>query len=500
MIEYLVGLIVFVIGLYYMKFFKYYYYLRSIPGPFVYPIVGSGLEFKGGPYTMIDTFKRHRETYKTKTTRYMLGSTPMVNTSDYKMVEFILSNQKIITKSRTYKFLAAWLGEGLVTSTGEKWRKHRKILTPAFHFKILEEFVDIFDSNADVLLGKFSREVGKGSTDIYPFMTHFALDVICQTAMGTTINAQLDSESEYVTSVKEMCKIVIRRVMNPLLHFELLYRFTSLYQKQKKALTILHGYTSGIIKNRRKEMMEMEGNNNDDKEDFGIKKKKAFLDLMLQSTIDGRPLTDLELREETDTFMFGGHDTTGSAMSFCLYTFSMYPEVQQKCVEELRDIFGEDRARMATSEDMAQMKYLEMVIKETLRMYPSVPMLARTVTQEVEYGGVKFPPGLTLSCFVYALHHDADVYPDPEKFDPERFTPENLAGKSAYSFVPFSAGPRNCIGQKFAMLEMKSVLSKILRNFLIKPVVPHHELKLSCQSILSSTNGILVNIQKRDRF
>ncbi|XP_025831460.1 cytochrome P450 4d2 [Agrilus planipennis] len=381
-------------------------------------------------------------------------------------------------------------------SEGYRWRSHRKIITPAFHFKILESFIDVFEKNCSILIKKFEQEVGKNSFDVYPYVTLLALDIICETALGTEVYAQTNAHSEYVESVKDMCRIIMERTFNPFLQNDFIYKLSSIYRREKKALKILHNLTLSVLQTKRKRLLSNGSLANQD-ECLGIKKKLAFLDLLLQATVDGKPLSDTDLREEVDTFMFEGHDTTASAISFILYMLSKHKDVQEKIIQELNMIYADDTSRSCNHADLLQMKYLEAVIKETLRLYPSVPLFARQATEDIIYENTLIPCGTRLSIFAFGIMRDPDLFPEPEKFDPDRFLYKTRNVQFPYAYIPFSAGPRNCIGQKFAMLEMKATISKILRVYEILPAEPVHELLLSPETTLKSANGIHVKIEKR---
>lgn len=141
------------------------------------------------------------------------------------------------------------------------------------------------------------------------------------------------------------------------------------------------------------------------------------------------------------------------------------------------------------------MKYLEAVIKESLRIYPTVAYHGRTTTEDMQFGDLIIPAGIVIMISLDGILKDPTYFPDPEKFDPSRF--ENGSVKHPYAFIPFSAGPRNCIGQKYAMLEMKSVISKIIRNFEVSPAVPTHVLQLVSDVIVKSANGVKIRMQPR---
>ncbi|KAF2893674.1 hypothetical protein ILUMI_12500 [Ignelater luminosus] len=428
--------------------------------------------------------------------KLMLGHRPRLVINEPNLAEFLLGSNDILEKSYEYKYFHRWLGTGLLTSSSAKWRRQRKLITPAFHFQILEQFIEVFDSQSNTLIEKLSKEVGKKSLNIFPYITLCALDVICEAAMGTSVNAQNDSDSEYVRSVKEMCRIVVDRAFSLAKMSNFLYQFTKDYYKENKALQVLHGYTNSVIVKRREELNSGNSENTMTVDDAGIKKRLAFLDLLLQCTVDGKPLPDEIIREEVDTFMFEGHDTTTSGISFTLYCLSRNPEVQKKVVEELNSIFEDDKSRCATYKDLQGMKYLEMVIKESMRLYPPVPLYGRILEEDVKFDGGILPKGLSFTVFVYGLHRNSQTFPDPDKFDPERFSIENSLERSPYGYLPFSAGPRNCIGQRFAMLEMKSTVSKILRNFELLPVWDHNPV-LVAEAILTSANGLAIGLKER---
>ncbi|XP_023309753.1 cytochrome P450 4V2-like isoform X2 [Anoplophora glabripennis] len=378
----------------------------------------------------------------------------------------------------------------LTSTTSAKWRSRRKMITPSFHFTILTQFIKTFESVGDNFIAKLEKLVGKPSVDIYPWVSLCTLDIICEAVMGTSVNALDHGDSEYVHSVKTMCAIVMDRVFTPF--HKSLYPLTPNYFREKKALKVLHSHTDKVID---KKINSKSAESVSDSEDFGGKRKVAFLDLLLESTIDGKPLTRADLREEVDTFMFEGHDTTASAITFALYTLATNPDVQQKVVEEQKTIFGSNQKAYVTASDLQNMKYLELVIKETLRLYPSVPIIGRKLNEDVKWDDITLPKGQAITLFIFGIHRSPKYFPDPLKFIPERF--ENYEGKEPFSYIPFSAGPRNCIGQKFAMMELKTTLSKVIRNFELRPSTPEHVLLLAPETILLSKNGVRISINRR---
>ncbi|XP_023309756.1 probable cytochrome P450 4d14 [Anoplophora glabripennis] len=465
-------------------------WLPAVPG---WPMIGAALEFGGGCGTILDDADRLIKQYG-KIIYMDLVMQSNILTTDYDFVEYLLSTQDVLTKSVDYRFLHNWLGTGLLTSEGEKWRARRKLITPAFHFSFLEKFTDVFEQNLDILMWELKNEVNEDFTNIYSFLNRFALDAICEAAMGVSINAQKDKQLRYAKNVREMCRISMDRIFSIAKKSDTLYAFCPDFYKEKKAVQELHAMTYSVIDARRKEL-ELNGTKHFD-ESVGEKERMTFLDILLRSTIDGEPLSREDIREEVDTFMFEGHDTISSAASFALYLLAMHPEVQKRAVEEQKHIFHDDINRKATYNDLLEMKYLENVIKETLRLYPPVPLLGRVTTQDIQYKGNIIPKDVNILVVSYSILRDPDNFENPEKFDPDRF--ENNDGTRPYSYIPFSAGPRNCIGQKFAMLELKSILSRTLRNFELHPPTIEHKMVLIAEAVLKSSNGVRVRLARRE--
>lgn len=185
-----------------------------------------------------------------------------------------------------------------------------------------------------------------------------------------------------------------------------------------------------------------------DENDVGEKKRLAFLDLLLESAENGALISDEEIKNQVDTIMFEGHDTTAAGSSFFLSMMGIHQHIQDKVIQELDDIFG-DSDRPATFQDTLEMKYLERCLMETLRMYPPVPIIARSLKQDLKLASsdLVVPSGATIVVATYKLHRLETIYPNPNVFDPDNFLPERQANRHYYAFVPFSAGPRSCVGK-----------------------------------------------------
>jgi cytochrome P450 family 4 len=215
--------------------------------------------------------------------------------------------------------------------------------------------------------------------------------------------------------------------------------------REKELLKILHDFTDGVIQKRSDDLMKKQNEttvSNEVNDDIGRKKKMALLDILLSSTIDGKPLSNFDIREEIDTFMFAGHDTTTCAISFTFHLIAKYPEVQQKVYDEIVEVMGENGDEL-TIPKLNNLSYLDLVIKESLRMYPPVPYYGRKLAEDLTVQGYTFPKDMNIYVSPFLMGRSEEYYEDPLTFKPERFNTETTYDKiNPFAFVPFSAGPR----------------------------------------------------------
>ncbi|KAF6041459.1 hypothetical protein EB796_000241 [Bugula neritina] len=436
--------------------------------------------------------------------RFMVLEESLVVIYGAEHIKKLCSSNVNLSKSDLYNPLLPWLGRGLLTSYGSKWRSRRKMLTPSFHFNILKTFNEMINSHAKELRDKLMRDACETGQpyDILDDVTHSTLDIICDTAMGVKVNALHGENSEYVEALSIIKEGVDDRSRSPIGRLDLIYDRTAVGKRVQKAITLAQDFTIEVIKKRR----EMR----DSGTDYEQKKHQPFLDLLLDCTDeDGLSLTDSDIREEVDTFMFEGHDTTSSGIFFTIYLLGRNLEEQKKCQQELDEAIG-NPSKDITMDDLPKLKYLECCIKESMRLLPPVPMFGRKLEEDTTFGEYVVPKGTEVGMLIAALHQDPEQFPDPEKFNPNRFDQLNseLSQQSSveensnvrrdpFAYIPFSAGPRNCIGQKFALMELMIVVGTLLLNFNIESTQTREELGLRAALILQPLNGIHVKLTSR---
>ncbi|KAJ8735682.1 hypothetical protein PYW07_007302 [Mythimna separata] len=429
-----------------------------------------------------------------------LGAVVIYNPED---IELVMSSMKYNEKSMVYSILRPWLQDGLLLSNGSKWQERRKILTPAFHFKILHQFCDIIEENTQRFLEKL-RETAGQPIDIVPVLSEYMLDSICETAMGTKLTEDTSGAGKsYKKAIYDLGHVFYQRFINIYLYPDFIFNLTPLGRKQRKYVKTVKNFTEKVISQRRAYVNKYGFNVFDDTADndevYAYKKKKkvAMLDLLLSAEKEG--LIDKEgIQEEVDTFMFEGHDTTATGLTFLFMLLANNKDAQDKIVTELKEIYG-DSDRKVRMEDLPKMKYIERCIKESLRLYPPVHFISRKLKDTTVLSNYTLPPNTHCHIPIYDLHHREDLFEDAEEFIPDRFLPENCEKRHAYAYIPFAAGPRNCIGQKFALQEMKIAVAAVLREFELKPVTKPSDIEFMADLVLRNNGPVRVTFVKRQQ-
>nr|XP_012613814.1 docosahexaenoic acid omega-hydroxylase CYP4F3 isoform X1 [Microcebus murinus]XP_012613815.1 docosahexaenoic acid omega-hydroxylase CYP4F3 isoform X1 [Microcebus murinus] len=395
-----------------------------------------------------------------------------------------------------YGFLKPWLGDGLLLSGGDKWSRHRRMLTPAFHFNILKPYVEIFKDSVNIMLAKWQRLASEGSArlDMFEHISLMTLDSLQKCVFSFDSHCQ-EKPSEYIAAILELSALVAKRHQQILLHSDFLYSLTRDGRRFRQACRLVHDFTDAVIQERRR---ALPGQGGDDSLKAKAKAKTLdFIDvLLLSKDEDGKELSDEDIRAEADTFMFEGHDTTASGLSWILYHLARHPEHQERCRQEVRELLRGREPAEIEWEDLAQLPFLTMCIKESLRLHPPVPAISRHCTQDIVLpDGRVIPKGVICLISIFGTHHNPAVWPDPEVYDPSRFDPENAKERSPLAFIPFSAGPRNCIGQTFAMTEMKVVLALTLLRFRVLPDKVQTEPRRKPELVLRAEGGLWLRVE-----
>ncbi|XP_023211183.1 cytochrome P450 4C1-like isoform X2 [Centruroides sculpturatus] len=237
------------------------------------------------------------------------------------------------------------------------------MITPTFHYRILDQFIPIFDKNSKIFVTNLKEYLDKEWIDVTHLVNLCTLDIISETAMGIEMKSQNKNKGYYLNALQEFCDIFMVRCMKPWLYSDFIFSHTSDGKKIKEVISILHDFTSKILKQRKEELKKEKTREKNCSEICEDKRKEPLLNTLIKYQFENCNFTDKDICEELDTFLFEGHDTTSVGICWVLYYLGLYPNIQQKVYEELLQIFGGDKDRPITTQDIKDMKYLECVLK-----------------------------------------------------------------------------------------------------------------------------------------
>jgi len=357
-----------------------------------------------------------------------------------------------------YGRIGAFLGEDLLTfSHGPEgpWKANRTLINPAFKsaslramsptfaqqsIKFTQKLLAHADTTPDASLN-FSTELDKLTLNIIS-LAGFSYDVAASHGLNET--------NPFLAALQT----ALSQALSPL--FLLPYGGHLARFLQRRNFRIIDEVFYKVIDQRIQEGLE--GKRDQDR-------VADLLDAMLKPGDDGQQLTREELRNELLIFYLAGHDTSANVLNWALLELARNPVVHANVMNEIDSVMGDtDKLTCPTHAQLEEMPYLEMVLKETLRLYPAAPSITRMVPETFEFKGMVFPKGTSLSSSMFLIHRDPELWPEPEKFDPERFSKDNCADRHTFAFLPFSAGPRICIGKNFFYMESKILLVTMLRS------------------------------------
>ncbi|XP_065351009.1 cytochrome P450 9e2-like [Cloeon dipterum] len=382
------------------------------------------------------------------------------------------------------------LGRSLLGLQDEEWREMRHHLSPAFTGSKLRGMSGLIESTCD----KFNEFLAKRADqadeplDIYNSFRRLAADLIATIAFGAPSDSISDPESEFYKNGLTITDFSGKRapVMMGFLLVPSLMKWLGIPFIQQRLTDFFTSKIFGVIKYR-------EENN---------KTRADMIQLLLdvRSGDQKKDISNMDITSQAFSFFLGGFDTMATAFSFVSHSLALHPEVQEKVREEVKEVLSKHNNKM-DYEATKELLYMDMVISEVLRLYPVAPMTDRLCGSTVSFPefDLTIEKGTSVTIPVYGLHTDPDYFPDPFKFDPERFTEENKKNIKSFTYLPFGEGPRNCIGKRFALLELKIGLSKILNEYQLevceKTNVTNPMVYTTSSSLVQPEGGFWLNVK-----
>lgn len=422
------------------------------------------------------------------------GPTIAIGIDDPEDMQTILNADQCLDKPYLYEHLRN--ETGLFSSGKELWKVHRRALNPTFSTKIMNSFIPTFNRKAQILVQQLERHIDT-EFDIYRPVFKALTDMIMNTGLGMNWELQTARGDDFHDIFTEVMSSFQSRVVRFWYKWDFIYNLT---EACKRELMLLEkGYR--ILRSVR-EVKEIELSDKlEHGEDVLEKSKEENTLTWIQKCFlmyrDGI-FTEQNLIEEIDTIFVGGTDTTSVTITSTLIMLAVYPEVQEKVLAELHEIF-ENADTPVTYEDLSKLNYLEMVIKESLRHFPVGPFIAREASEDFPFKGGIIPKGSFILLNIAKMHKDPKYWGEKANdFHPEHFLPENFSKMHPYTFLAFSGGPRNCIGIKYAWYVAKIMLTHLLRKYKFTTHLKYGDIRTKVNIILKIANQNPIRVERRD--
>ncbi|MFC4041412.1 cytochrome P450 [Dactylosporangium siamense] len=345
------------------------------------------------------------------------------------------------------------LGDGLLTSEGELWRKQRKVIQPAFQSRRIAEQADVIAAEAGALSERLRAHAGDGPLDVPQEMTGLTLGVLGRTLLDADLGTFRGIGSDFAAVQDQaMFELESLSAVPTWVPLPRQLRF-------RRARRHLQGIVDRLVADRTS--------------DPAAADRVDVLSRLIESAgRESDPRVGRErLRDELVTLLLAGHETTASTLSWTLYLIDRHPEVRERLRAEAREVLGD---RLPVYEDLTRLRYTSMVLEEVMRLYPPVWLLPRKALADDVVGGYHVPAGADLLVCPFTLHRHPRFWEDPERFDPERFNPDVSSGRPRYAYIPFGAGPRFCVGNHLGMMEAAFVIAVLARDLELTKL-PSHE-------------------------
>nr|XP_056722564.1 cytochrome P450 3A21-like [Euleptes europaea] len=438
----------------------------GIPGPTPVPFFGTTLAYRHGIMKFDeDCYKKYGKVWG-----FYDGRTPVLAITDPAIIKAVLVKEcySVFTNRRDFG-PAAELDTAVSIAKDEHWKRIRTVLSPTFTSGKLKDMFPIIVHHTNSLLKNIQVKAERGELlDIKDLFGAYSMDVVTSTSFGVTTDSMNNPEDPFV---KEAQKLVKLDFAAPL--FILLYVFPFLTPLLK--MMGMSIFPRDATKFFAKSVAKIKESREKGKEKGRVDFLQLMIDSQKSSSSNGsngvahsyKALTDNEVLAQAIIFIFAGYEANSNILGYLAYELAIHPDVQQKLQEEI-DSALPDKAPF-TYESIMQMEYLDMAVNEILRLYALGGRLERVCKKDVEINGLIIPKGVVVMVPPYVLHLDPEYWPEPKEFRPERFSKEMKEKIDPYVFMPFGAGPRNCIGMRFAVLTIKVVIVGLMQHFSFKP-------------------------------
>lgn len=458
----------------------------NVAGPKPVPFFGNMLESRkyGGLHLLaLDYFKKYGKVFT-----ICLGRKPSLLVGDPELLKQIMVKDFPHFRNRVVlgPVINSAISKSVLAARGDDWKRIRSTLTPTFSSGKMKMMMPLIARSCDTLVEKLKEICDTDqSVDMLDWFSKMTLEVILSTAFGLDAKIQTGENIELLREANRIVRIpqAIRQIIRLPFGRHVLKLITKISGPKQNYLQRI---AEDIIRSRREQEFT---------------DRKDLLQLMMaanvETTVEGlSKLTDEEVVGQCIIFIVAGYETSSNTLSFTLYHLAVNPDIQDKLREEISRAMDVSGSNKNLYEIVSAIEYLDCVIKEAQRLNPPVPFVNRECAENYDYNGIHIPAGTEILIPIYALHHDPDAWEEPERFDPERFRGPANDIRHAFQHLPFGAGPRNCVAMRFALLEVKVALVKILLKFkFVRSPETQVPLIIHVGGTLNARDGVVVRVE-----
>ena len=402
---------------------------------------------------------------------FMVGDTHNYSVANPDMIyELFVRQSKRFIKGPAYTSrksgLARFMGDGLVTSNGDFWKRQRRLVAPAFHAIRVQAYADTM---VDYTLRRMESWRDGETVDVDEEMMELTLAIVARTLFDADASSTVDRVKKAVEVVQKA-----NNTASILPH----WLPTPLRIRSWRANRALNEIVYGFINDRR---------------ETGEDRGDLLSMLLLAEDVDGQRMSDLQARDEAVTLFLAGHETTANTLNWTWWLLAQHPEVEAKLHAELDSVLA---GRAPKLEDLRSLPYTDIVIKEALRLMPAVWSVSRTAAEDTEVGGYPMPKGTTAQVMIYLLHRHPEHWKQPRDFLPERWLEPEIEDLHKYAYLPFAGGPRICIGNSFAIMEANLLLAAIAQRYQLR-LIEGVEIAPAALITMFPRHGLPMRVEKR---
>ncbi|WP_197287705.1 cytochrome P450 [Streptomyces apocyni] len=448
---------------------------RQAPATRGHPIFGTALDLRQDIIgTLVSQWRQHGDVVRFRS--------PFSGVPDYLIthpddVKFVLqeAHQTFRHPPLQRATFSAVVGQGLVASQGTYWRRQRRLAQPAFHKRRIADFADLTVSTTDELVERWRPNSMSGEPlDLRVEMMRVTLDVLARALFSADWSRDVEKLGVHVTYLLER---TFTGMLSPFALPE--WAPTPVNRRFRSSRDAVDEVVYRLIAAHR-------ASGADDSSLVGML-------LSAQDADTGEMMTDQQVRDEVMAMLIAGHETVSTALTWTWYLLSRHPEAEARVAAEVAAVCGD---RAPTFEDLPSLEYTSRVIQESMRLYPPLWVMGRMPTEDTEIRGYRVPRDSVVLLSQYVTHRHPEFWDNPEGFDPDRFLPAAVKERHRYAYFPFGGGPRKCIGDAFAMMEMPLLIARVIQHYRLQ-LVPGHPVEPAPGISLRVAHGLPMTIHAR---